>query len=236
MSDFAEPELHVIRFPPEVGAERRAQAARHRQEARTRYLAQLTSVSADAAAVLDALTTWNDVTSGEPCICSCHPRLPETDFHDYGFGCSCRSTPEVRRRKWDAWRAELDEFWATPEGMGLRVRKITTCAFDDENPLVGGFRNAQVVIFWTLSEDGLRLPAVGSLDRGDGLPGGDELNADPGQGRGPRRQLVGPERRRFVDRQEQRRVHWLASLHKPLESRRCRSASRRAQVAAGAGR
>jgi len=123
VSDFEEPGLHVIKFPPEAGAEWRAQAQQHRAEARDRYVAHLASVSADAAAVLDALTTWNDITTGEPCICGCHPRLPGSDFHDYGFACSCRSTPAERARQTDAWMTELDEFWASPEGMRLTAER-----------------------------------------------------------------------------------------------------------------
>lgn len=48
------------------------------------------AVLADVA--LDALTVWCYVDSGERCRCVCHPRLPETDLHDYGFACPCART------------------------------------------------------------------------------------------------------------------------------------------------
>ena len=51
------------------------------------------------------------------------PEAAESDFHDYGFDCPCRSTPEVRRQKWDAWMAKLDEFWASPEGMEVTAAR-----------------------------------------------------------------------------------------------------------------
>jgi hypothetical protein len=116
-----EPELHVIEFPAGAGEELRAQAERHRAEGRTRYLAHLSHhlTESDAAIALDALTVWNNITSGDRCGCSCHPGLPESDFHDYGFDCPCRQTPDTRRRRWDEWTAELDAFWASPEGQQI---------------------------------------------------------------------------------------------------------------------
>ena len=118
MPEIDGPELHVIEFPAGAGEEFRAQAERHRAVARTRYLALLSQhvSQSDAATALDALTTWNDVTSGDRCGCSCHPRLPGSDLHDYGFDCPCRQTPDMRRRRWDEWRAETDAFWASPGG------------------------------------------------------------------------------------------------------------------------
>lgn len=118
MSEIPEPELHVITFPAGAGEEFRARADRHRAEARARYLAHLSQhlSEADAALALDALTVWDDVTSGDRCACSCHPRLNDGDLHDYGFDCRCRQTPEARQRQLDEWIAEDDAFWASPEG------------------------------------------------------------------------------------------------------------------------
>src|SRR6478672_5959217 len=98
MSEIHEPELHVITFPPGPGEEFRARAERHRAEARARYLAHLSGQlsESDAAIAIDALTVWNDITSGDRCVCSCHPRLADGDLHDYGFSCRCRQTPETR--------------------------------------------------------------------------------------------------------------------------------------------
>jgi hypothetical protein len=69
------------------------------------------------AVALDALTLWRDVESGEPCACSCHPRLPESDFHDYGFGCVCARTAEDRRRALDKWRNDIEAWLATQRGV-----------------------------------------------------------------------------------------------------------------------
>jgi hypothetical protein len=121
-----EPELHVVRLPDVLGPEHRARIARERQEARRRYVEYLASVLAVrgvvgdikelADAVLDALVVWTDVTTGERCRCSCHPRLPESDLHDYGFACVCGHTAEEWRRHWAEWKGGVDEFWASPEG------------------------------------------------------------------------------------------------------------------------
>lgn len=118
MSEIPEPELHVITFPAGAGEELRARTERHGSEANARYLAHLSQQlsEADLAIALDALTVWNDVTSGDRCMCSCHPRLADGDLHDYGFGCHCQQTPEDRRRHWDELFAERDAFWASPEG------------------------------------------------------------------------------------------------------------------------
>lgn len=128
-----EPELHLIKLPELPGAaERRAERERHRAEARRRFVARLVPIleattTADAEtqaiAALDALTVWNDINSGDPCHCSCHPRLPDGDLHDYGFDCPCRQTPEKRRARFDAWMANIDEFWNSPEGQRISAAR-----------------------------------------------------------------------------------------------------------------
>jgi hypothetical protein len=60
-----------------------------------------------ADAALDALTVWRYVDSGERCWCSCHPRLPETDLHDYGFDCVCVRAPEERGRAFRQWLDDI---------------------------------------------------------------------------------------------------------------------------------
>jgi hypothetical protein len=120
------PELYVSDFSDSPGAaERREARERARAEGRRRYRDHLGAafdmhgVQEPAALVevaLDALTRWQYVESGEPCACSCHPRLPESDLHDYGFDCTCTRTPADRRRAWDRWRADIEAFQRTPEG------------------------------------------------------------------------------------------------------------------------
>jgi hypothetical protein len=118
VAPFDKPELHVIRFPPEAGAEWRAQREEARRQARRRYVEHLSPLlpAERAMAVLAALTEWDDVNSGEPCHCGCHPRLPESDLHDFGFGCPCRKTVEERRRSWEELWARQDAYRASPEG------------------------------------------------------------------------------------------------------------------------
>lgn len=127
MPDIDGPELHVVKFPDGAGAEWRAEAERHRAEARARYLAHLSRhlSESDAGIALDALTVWNDVTSGDRCGCSCHPRLPDGDLRDYGFDCPCRQTPDTRRRHRDELFAEQDAFWASPEGERITAERET---------------------------------------------------------------------------------------------------------------
>lgn len=85
-------------------AEYREQLEHARAEARRRYRDHLAAAFelhrcpqpetlADLA--LKALTDWRYIDSGERCRCGCHPRLPESDFHDYGFDCVCTRTPEI---------------------------------------------------------------------------------------------------------------------------------------------
>jgi len=122
-------EIYVVDFSNNPGAaEAREQLERARTEARRRYRDHLATVFdlhgspepdvlADLA--LDALTVWRYIDSGERCRCSCHPRLPDSDLHDYGFACTCARTPEDRRRTWDEWRDNMKAFWESPEGQQI---------------------------------------------------------------------------------------------------------------------
>lgn len=113
--------------------EHRVELARQKAESRRRYTEYLTPVligcddvadpAERAGIILDALTVWHGDRSDEPCICSCHPRLPESDLHDYGFGCNCRQSPEERKRAWDDWIDEVDEYWASPEGQAITAAR-----------------------------------------------------------------------------------------------------------------
>lgn len=116
-------------FSDSLAAEYRERTARARSEARRRYHKHLVAVVDQhgvtaperlADAVLDALTVWRYIDSGEVCRCSCHPRLPESDLHDYGFDCVCARTPAERRRTFDQWRNDIEALWQSPEG-----RRIT---------------------------------------------------------------------------------------------------------------
>jgi hypothetical protein len=126
-----DPASYVINLSDVAGAaEDRQRRERARSSARERYhdyLAAMFGVhSSDspralADVAIDALTLWLHVDGGEPCSCSCHPRLPESDFHDYGFGCSCTRTAQERQRAWDNWRNETTAFWQSPEGKRIRA-------------------------------------------------------------------------------------------------------------------
>lgn len=121
----------MINFSDAPGAaEHRERLEQARITARRRYHDYLAAVfdlhsSTDPGAfadlALDALMGWRYVESGEPCPCSCHPRLPESDFHDYGFGCGCARTAEDRRHAMDKWRDEREAFWESPEGKRIRA-------------------------------------------------------------------------------------------------------------------
>jgi predicted nucleotidyltransferase len=191
-----EPELYVFDFSDAPGAaEYRERLERDRTEARRRYRDHLAAVfdlhglpdpGALSDVALDALTGWRYIDSGERCSCSCHPRLPESDFHDYGFGCVCAQTPEDRRRAFDRWRNDIHAFWESPEGQRIkaaeRAAEAELEAWLVAQPGVvvhthGGlapeqWRRDEVL---RLAHDfGLKNPRVfGSAARGEDLPGSD---------------------------------------------------------------
>lgn len=128
-----EPELYVIKPSDFPGAdELRAERDRMAAESRQRYLNHLVNALEDldpavlvvdrARSIIDALFVWRRET-GDVCHCSCHPHLPSSDMHDYGFACPCMQTPEERRAFWDQWEAERDEFWDSEEGHAIRARR-----------------------------------------------------------------------------------------------------------------
>jgi hypothetical protein len=65
-------------------------------------------VTAWSESILDRLFIVLPREGGAPCRCSCHPRLPDSDFHDYGFSCACRLTAEERRGHTDEPRGPLE--------------------------------------------------------------------------------------------------------------------------------
>jgi hypothetical protein len=119
----------VIDFSDDPGAgDYRERIERARHEARRRYRDHLAGVFARhdvadpdelADVTLDALTVWRFIDSGERCGCSCHPRLPESDLHDYGFDCVCARLPEERRRAFRQWLDDIKVFWQSPEGQQI---------------------------------------------------------------------------------------------------------------------
>jgi hypothetical protein len=129
---FEEPELHVIKFPRDP--EREAERDRQHAEMLRRYRGQVAmtlielglnpgEVAVWSESILDRLFIVLPREGGEPCRCSCHPRLPDSDFHDYGFSCSCRLTAEERRRHAEEWQADLAAFWNSPEAAARRARR-----------------------------------------------------------------------------------------------------------------
>lgn len=117
-------------FSGDPAADHRERAERARREAHRRYRDYLATVftgqdRADAGELadlaLDALTAWRYVDSGERCRCACHPRLPDTDLHDYGFDCVCARTPQERRRVFQQWRDDINAFWQSPDGQQIKA-------------------------------------------------------------------------------------------------------------------
>ncbi|BCI78817.1 hypothetical protein MTY66_04420 [Mycolicibacterium sp. TY66] len=115
---------------PLTAAENRERSEHARAQARARYLAYLATVLdqrgvADpvgvADAVLVALTEWPDIETGQLCPCSCHPQLPSSDLHDFGFACNCTRTRDQRRDSVRELLNSIDEYWQSPEGLAVRA-------------------------------------------------------------------------------------------------------------------
>jgi hypothetical protein len=113
-----------------TAAEYRERTERARVEARSRYRDHLAAVLGqrdveEAAEVadlaLEALTEWTYVDTGERCLCSCHPRLPDSDLHDYGFDCVCTRTREQRRASFHLALNDIRGYWRSPEGEQIQA-------------------------------------------------------------------------------------------------------------------
>ncbi|MUL78967.1 hypothetical protein [Mycolicibacterium sp. CBMA 226] len=109
-------------------AQSREQRDHAQAQAHSRYLDHLTAVLTQcgvadpaelAETVLDALLVWRDVDSGTPCRCSCHPQLPDSSRHDYGFTCPCSQLGGERSRSWENWRNTIEAYWSSPEGQQI---------------------------------------------------------------------------------------------------------------------
>lgn len=127
-----DPEARVDDFSGSPTTEYRERVERAHRAARERYRDYLAAVfdqhGADEAMVLadvalDALTVWRDSDTGDRCTCVCHPRLPETDLHDFGFDCVCTRPPETRRRTFEGWGRSMEAFWASPEGQQIQAKE-----------------------------------------------------------------------------------------------------------------
>lgn len=93
-----------------IESDRRRETARRAHDERravalTRYTDDLTTAfeehaGADARTLaqvaLARLFAPTHVVSGEPCLCGCHPSLPD-GLHDFGFGCVCRGDHATTR-------------------------------------------------------------------------------------------------------------------------------------------
>lgn len=133
MSD--EPRLEIIKVPDLLGEQWRAERARQRDESRRRYHERLaavldaidrssTGVDDLADAVLDALFVFPREEGKGACACACHPHLPEGDLHDYGFDCPCQHTAEERNERFNAWMANIDEYWESPDGRQVKAERV----------------------------------------------------------------------------------------------------------------
>lgn len=153
-----QPELYIFR--PAAGADDwRAERDPQREASRRLHLDRVRAVlavadactgdpRARAEAVLDGIFLSRDRESDEPCPCTCHPHLPATDLHGYGADCQCRRTAEERRAGWDAFAAERDAFWESPEGREIRARQAA-----EEAELVA----------WAEADPGLTVASHGGL-------------------------------------------------------------------------
>lgn len=162
------PELHAADFSGSHAAEYRQRITRARSEARRRYREHLAAVFDQhgvtapeglAGVALDALTVWRYIDSGEVCRCSCHPRLPESDLHDYGFDCVCSRTPAERRRAFDQWRNDIEAFWQSPEGLRIKDAEQAAAAdlqawLADQPGIIVGSHGGLAPEQWTGQVDG----------------------------------------------------------------------------------
>jgi hypothetical protein len=109
-------------------ADHRERLDNARTAARSRYRDHLTAALAQhgvtgpsrlADIALDALIMWRYIDSGAPCRCSCHPRLPDSELHDYGFDCPCAWSKDERRQATEQWRNDIEAFWSSPAGQRM---------------------------------------------------------------------------------------------------------------------
>lgn len=128
-----EPELFIVDPSDWPGAEEwRERRERERTTARARYLELMTAEvellggvddpGGLAQRLSDVLFVHHD-EDGHECPCSCHPHLPSSDLHDFGFACSCGLSAEERRERFAEWRASMDAYWESSEGRAESARR-----------------------------------------------------------------------------------------------------------------
>lgn len=103
--------LYVFRPDPDGAREWRERREVERARLHGRYIDHLVSVcgldAAVAGGIIDALFVHRD-RQGQPCLCSCHPRL--SSEHGDGFDCTCTWSDERRAEQ----RRTMAAFWASP--------------------------------------------------------------------------------------------------------------------------
>lgn len=128
-----EPELYIVDPSQWPGAaEWREAHDRQKAVARARYL-ELIAAGVELLGAVEDPAHWAGSLfellfvhrhgDGHECACSCHPRLPTSDLHDFGFACPCSLTPEERRASFERWRAEIDAYWESPEGSAATAQR-----------------------------------------------------------------------------------------------------------------
>lgn len=128
-----EPDLYIVDPSDWPGAEEwRERHEREQATARARYLALVTAEVELLGGVHDPVGLAERLfevlfvhryDDGHECACSCHPQLPTSDHHDFGFSCNCGLSPEERRERFAAWRADMDAYWESAEGRAETARR-----------------------------------------------------------------------------------------------------------------
>lgn len=128
-----EPELFIVDPSDWPGAEEwRERHEREKATARARYLQLVTAEVELLGGVPDPIGFAERLFAGlfvhrdedgHECACSCHPHLPTSDHHDFGFACNCGLSPEERRERFTAWRASMDAYWESDEGRAETARR-----------------------------------------------------------------------------------------------------------------
>lgn len=150
--------LYVVDLSTSQGAaEFRQRQERDRAESRRRYFHHLASAFAKrhgadpfelADIALNTLTPRRTAGEGELCSCGCHPQLPTTDLHDFGFDCPCSHTPEQRRAAYAEFRESQQQFWASPAG-----RQIVAAEEAEEDAFAG----------WLAAQSGVTVTQHGGM-------------------------------------------------------------------------
>jgi hypothetical protein len=126
--------LLIIEPDPDIAAEYRERRDRDAAEAQRRYHELLTTelaaefpeienVSRVATFAMQTLFRHHRFGTDDECSCGCHPRLPSSDLHDYGFDCSCTWDEAKREEQHQEWLARMQEWWDSPECKAMAERR-----------------------------------------------------------------------------------------------------------------